>query len=134
MRWFALILPLLASCSPGWGPMDAGKYVHIEPEAAPGYAIGTWTGGLGPYVMTMKIEGDGHVATCHSWNYRDGVGKAKMAASQLYFSDGSFAEVSQSEGGLIITPLGEVKHSSEFVRDESLKLAAPSCEEYFRQK
>ena len=84
--------------------------------------------------MTMKIEEDGYVATCHSWNHRDGVGKAKMAAGQLYFSDGSFAEVSQSEGGLIITPLGEVKHSSEFVRDESLKLAAPSCEEYFRQR
>lgn len=114
--------------------MEAGQYVHAAAEPAPSYAVGTWTGGLGPYVMTMKIAADGYVDTCHAWNHRDAIGKAKMADGKLYFSDGSFAELSKSEAGILITPLGDSGHESEFLNDESLRLAAPYCEEHFQKQ
>lgn len=132
MRIFALILPFLAACAPGWGPMDARQYVHADAEPAPEYAVGIWTGGLGPYVMTMKIAPDGHVDTCHSWNHRDAVGKAKFAGGNLYFSDGSFAVLEKSADGITVVPLADEDHASDFVRDESLRQAAPFCEDYFQ--
>ena len=113
--------------------MDASQYVHIKAAPAPDYAVGIWTGGLGPYLMTLKIGPDGYVDTCNSWNHRDAIGKAKMADGRLYFSDGSFAEVSHSADRMLITPLGDGGHASGFLRDESLRLAAPYCENYFQQ-
>jgi hypothetical protein len=132
--WIVLFAPVFASCAPGWGPMDSNQYVHATAEPAPDYAVGTWTGGLGPYVMTMKIAADGYVDTCHSWNHRDAVGKAKYSHGRLYFSDGSYAMVDKSAKGITVTPLGDEDHASDFVRDESLRLAAPHCEDYFRKQ
>ena len=119
MRTIILFLPLLVACAPGWGPMDSNQYVHATAEPAPDYAVGTWTGGLGPYVMTMHIAADGYVDTCHSWNHRDAVGKAKLVEEKLYFSDGSFAMVNESPSGVTVIPLGDEDHASDFVRRNS---------------
>lgn len=132
--WIGLLAPVFASCTLASGPMDASKYVHVQPDPAPEYAIGTWTGGLGPYVMTMKVAADGHVGTCQSWNHRDAVGKAKLSSGKIYFSDGSYAVVEKSTNGITVIPLGDAGHASEFVSDESLRLAAPYCEDYFRKR
>lgn len=132
--WIGLFAPVFASCATGLGPMDSNQYVHAIAEPAPDYSVGTWTGGLGPYVMTMKIAADGYVETCHSWNHRDAVGKAKYSQGRLYFSDGSYAMLDKSAKGMTVTPLGDEEHASEFLSDESLKLAAPYCEGHFRKQ
>ncbi|KXJ45896.1 J517_1871 family lipoprotein [Marinobacter sp. Hex_13] len=129
-----LIAPALTACKLSWEMPDASKYIHAQAKQVPAYAVGTWTGGMGPFVMTMQVDAGGTAVICHSSGHKEATGKAKHKDGVFYFSDGGYAELRQGASGepeLVLS--GDDNLLSQLREDSSLTLATPYCAKFFTE-
>ncbi|MEO1892514.1 MAG: J517_1871 family lipoprotein [Alcanivorax sp.] len=118
---------LIGCATPLDGLLDS-RYSEVRPAPAPSQMVGTWTGNMGPYLLTLQVESDGTGLYCYSWNEKHAVNRLKYDGERLVFQDGARAEVvSASSEKLVLRPSYE--HSSESVLrdDQELREASPFC-------
>lgn len=118
---------VLSGCAMNNDMMN-NDFPAVAVSAPPADLVGIWTGSMGPYLATMKIEADGSGLMCSSWNGRDSVGRLKFDGRQLRSQDGARLDIKS------LTPQRMVAHAAYFGgadyimhRDDQKRSAAPYC-------
>lgn len=130
MRFGALVLfaGILGGCSNPVDDMLSGRFSETR-AVSPGDAmVGTWTGSMSAYLLTLKINEDGTGLYCYSWNEKHAVNRMKYDGEGLVFQDGSMASIIDLvPDKLIIRP--DYSHASRATLrpDEGLVEASPYC-------
>lgn len=123
-----LAVATLAGCATPLDDLLEGGYSEAVAQPAPEDLVGTWTGSMGPYLMTMVVEPDGTGRYCHSWNEKNAVSRLKYDGDRIVFQDGARAEVvSVSSDQLELRPSYKHADGSVLRPDSNLKLASPYC-------
>lgn len=118
---------LIGCATPLDGLLDS-RYSEVRPAPAPSQMVGTWTGNMGPYLLTLQVESDGTGLYCYSWNEKHAVNRMKYDGEGLVFQDGSMASIIDLvPDKLIIRP--DYSHASRATLrpDEGLVEASPYC-------
>ncbi|MCQ4257477.1 J517_1871 family lipoprotein [Stutzerimonas stutzeri] len=76
-----------------YSDMRHNDFPNIRAVAPPAAMVGTWTGSMGPYLATLRLEPSGSGLLCSSWNGRDTVARAKYDGQQIRAQDGSRLDV-----------------------------------------
>ncbi|WP_024694732.1 J517_1871 family lipoprotein [Pseudomonas syringae] len=104
------------------------NFPGIVPVAPPEKLVGTWSGSVGYYLVTMRFNADGKGVMCSSWNGRDSVMPLKYDGKQVRVSDSTRADVtdlSRSTFKLKVNYYFGATYT--LYRDDSLSKAAPYC-------
>ncbi|GAA5133924.1 J517_1871 family lipoprotein [Alloalcanivorax gelatiniphagus] len=128
-----LAAALLSGCATPLDDLLEGGYSEAKVQPAPASLVGTWTGSMGSYLVTLVVEPDGTGRYCHSWNEKNAVSLLKYDGERLVFQDGARAElISASSDKLILKP--SYKHAKESVlrADRSLRAASLYCRSALR--
>ena len=125
-----LLIPalcLLAGCAMPTSDLLDNQYMARVAEPVPAGTAGEWTGTMGPYLMSLRIEASGAGIVCSSYNTTNTVGNLKYSGGNLYFQDGTRAEIRPAGDTLALTSPYFGKSRSTFYRDPGLAQAAPYC-------
>jgi len=127
MKKNLLVITLLASITGCTSLTPQNNYMEISRETPPAIYIGTWTGTIGHYLSTFKINSDGSGIMCNSWHKHNSVERIKFNAGSIYPQSGSSINLSPQDNTLIgkIDSFGSGTYI--FVRDDKLDEAAPYC-------
>lgn len=127
-RYLAIgVVGLLAGCAASSDMMN-NDFPAIAPIAPPKAMIGTWTGSMGPYLTTMRFEGNGAGVMCYSWNGKDVLARLKYDGQQIRISDGMRLDVSAaSPTSLKLRSNYYMGSDFSMYRDDDLSSAAPYC-------
>lgn len=89
---------------------------------------GIWTGALGPYMSTLKINSDGSGYSCYSWNDKKSVDRIKFDGENIYFQEGTRLRILTKDSSMlkVNAPYGFGKDYT-YTRDDNLKQASPYC-------
>lgn len=118
----------LVGCATPLDDLLEGGYSEAAAQPAPESLVGTWTGSMGPYLVTMVVEPDGTGRYCHSWNEKNAVSRLKFDGRRLAFQDGSVASIIDlAPDKLVIHP--DYSHASRAALrpDPNLVEASPYC-------
>lgn len=118
----------LAGCATPLDGLLDSRYSEVRPAPAPSQMVGTWTGSMGPYLVTLEVEPDGTGLYCYSWNEKHAVNRLKYDGERLVFQDGSMASIVDLVADkLVIRP--DYSHASRATLrpDEGLVEASPYC-------
>ncbi|WP_049784509.1 J517_1871 family lipoprotein [Marinobacter adhaerens] len=85
----ACFLIALAGCQSPMSDMMNNNFVAITPEPVPEGLAGSWTGNMGPYLVTMKWQSDGHGLFCYSYGTADVLQKLKFSGGKIQIQDGT---------------------------------------------
>ena len=123
----------LVGCATPLDDLLEGGYSEAEARPAPETLVGTWTGSMGPYLVTMVVEPDGTGRYCHSWNDKNAVSRLKYDGERFVFQDGAKAEVASSSSDKMVLRLS-YKHAGESVLrdDQGLAETSPYCADALR--
>ena len=105
------------------------RYMEHVPEAPPAGMAGDWTGTMGPYLLTLRIDQDGTGRMCSSYLQNNSVNALKYAGGTLYYQDGTRTAANYSSDTLTILAPYFNSQPSRLVRDTGLKQAAPYCQQ-----
>ncbi len=123
----AAVIASVAGCAMPMDDMLNNQFSSVVPSAPPHELVGNWTGSSGPYLMTLVIRKDGSGLSCHAWNERNAVSRAKYRDGFVYLQDGTRMRVSSSGSGLAATTSYSGATPLNFVPDPDLREAAPFC-------
>lgn len=127
-----LIAPLMG-CQSISSDMLNNDFVSVRADHVPSEMQGVWTGSMGPYLVTLSLQGDGHGLYCYTYNASEAVYKAKYSQGVMVFQDGTKMEVSPLSGGRL---RGRVNYlfgqDYTFYQDPELKEAANFCSRELR--
>ncbi|QCF24830.1 J517_1871 family lipoprotein [Hydrocarboniclastica marina] len=79
----------LAGCQSPMSDMMNNNFVAITPEPVPDGLVGSWTGNMGPYLVSMKWQSDGHGSFCYSYGTADVLQKVKFSEGTIQIQDGT---------------------------------------------
>jgi len=103
------------------------KFPTIVTKPAENLA-GVWTGALGPYISTLKINSDGSGYSCYSWNDKKSVDRIKFDGANIYFQEGTRLQILSKNSAIlkVNAPYGFGKEYT-YTRDDNLNQASPYC-------
>lgn len=129
---FALIS--LVSCATPSGDMLNNKFDSAITTTQEN--IGYYTGSIGPYTATFKINSDGTGYYCESMgsNQTDHYLKAKFTTDMFYASNGGrFKIVENNKEKIIVQNIYfGINTKYTLIKDDSLSRSAPFCEKQFK--
>ncbi|GKX58340.1 hypothetical protein SOASR031_06550 [Leminorella grimontii] len=118
---------MLAGCA-AHNDMANNDFPGIVPTAVPEGLVKVWTGSMGPYLSTMKIDRDGTGLYCYSWNGKDVVGRLKYDGTNIIFQDGQRMEVASVNNNELKTHVSYYMGADYvYYQDNELKNASPFC-------
>ncbi|WP_414727853.1 J517_1871 family lipoprotein [Zhongshania aliphaticivorans] len=79
----------LAGCQSPMSDMMNNNFVAITPESVPAGLAGSWTGNMGPYLVTMTWQSDGYGLFCYSYGTADVLQKVKFSEGKIQIQDGT---------------------------------------------
>jgi hypothetical protein len=79
----------LAGCQSPMSDMMNNNFVAITPQQVPEDLAGSWTGNMGPYLVTMKLQPDGYGLFCYSYGTADVLQKIKFSSGKIQIQDGT---------------------------------------------
>lgn len=122
---FAIVL---TGCQSPVDDMMNNNFVTIKPEPIPRGLAGTWSGSMGPYLVSMKWQADGHGLYCYSYGTADVLEKLKFSAGVIYNQSGTKLELKESkpESITVFTPYF-VGDSYILYSDPDYRNASPYC-------
>ncbi|MFW1765922.1 J517_1871 family lipoprotein [Acinetobacter bereziniae] len=94
---------------------------------------GVWSGNNGPYLVTIKFNGDGTGLMCASYNGKDTLEKFKVNDRTVYMQNGLKQTIVNHTDSLLalkVSYLGGATY--QYKPDNSLLNASPYCEKEFK--
>lgn len=88
-KFFVLVPFLLVGCQSPIDDMINNKFTSITPENPSQQSVGLWTGSMGPYLVTIKLNQNGTGNFCYSYATSDVNQKIKFSNNQIYIQDGT---------------------------------------------
>ena len=82
---------ILGGCATPSGDMLNNKFFEIQPDRQ--VIAGFWTGAVGPYSTTIKLNADGSGVYCESFNNNEHIMNLKISNNTLYISNGARLKV-----------------------------------------
>jgi len=127
MKKFLLAISAFSLAGCATDDMLNNKFPTVVAKPA-GDISGLWTGALGPYISTLKINADGNGYSCYSWNEKKSVDRVKFDGANIYFQEGTKLQVISKDRTTlkVNAPYGFGKEYV-YTRDESLSQASPYC-------
>lgn len=126
----------LSGCVTPSGDMLNNKFGNATPVAQK--YTGFWTGQIGPYTSTIKLNPDGTGYSCESMgnNQTNHFVKIKVDNQYIYFSNGGrFKLLSISGENIDVQNIYMGMNTKyTFKKDDNLSNAAPYCEKEFKQQ
>ena len=90
----AMVLSVgLAGCQSPIQGMLNNNFVAIDPESLPESLVGTWTGNMGPYLVSLKWMADGRGLFCSSYGTADYIQKIKYSQGEILIQDGTKLQI-----------------------------------------
>lgn len=123
----SVVFAVLSGCAMPTDDILNNNFVSVVPTAPPPELVGNWTGSSGPYLMTLVIHRDGTALSCHAWNERNSVSRAKFRDGYIYMQDGTRMSFASSAGGVTATSSYSGSKPIHFVSDPQLSASAPYC-------
>ena len=91
----------IAGCASPAGDMLSNNFSALSPSPAPSVPAGIWTGSMGPYLSTIKIDIAGGGLFCSSWGTADYAEKIKVVDSTIYTQSGTRLIITKEESGAL---------------------------------
>jgi len=85
----AVFVAALAGCQSPMSDMMNNNFVAVTPQQVPEGLAGPWTGNMGPYLVTMKLQPDGYGLFCYSYGTADVLQKIKFLSGKIQIQDGT---------------------------------------------
>lgn len=104
------------------------NFPAVQVIPVPPALVGAWSGSMGPYLTTLKLDPSGVGLMCTSWNGRDSVSRLKYDGNQLRMQDGSRLNIvsSNDQKMHVEAPyFGGANYT--MYRDDQLVSASPYC-------
>lgn len=102
------------------------NFAVTEPTAPPEALLGTWTGSMGPYLTTIRVEPDGSGIYCYSWHDKNVIGRLKYTGEVVEFQDGGSVSILGVSDELSLQS-SDGDHQYRFRRDPERGHASPYC-------
>ena len=93
--WAVALTAGLVGCQSPMSDMMNNNFVGITPEPVPDQLVGTWTGNMGPYLVSMQWEPDGYGHFCYSYGTADVLQKIKFSGGEIFIQDGTRLEIKE---------------------------------------
>ncbi|MAI34084.1 MAG: hypothetical protein CMM07_20750 [Rhodopirellula sp.] len=119
----------LAGCITSPKLPDASLYLEVEPESPPAEIRGYWTGAMGPYISTIKLDESGRGKLCSAYAHGSSVTGIKYAEGKVYTVFFGAADVTLDQNLLTVKPDDGIYPAYEFFSDTELVEAADYCKE-----
>lgn len=104
--------------------------LNAEPLSLP--IQGIWSGNMGPFLVTMKLQEDGNGEMCSSYAGTDNVSRLKYVDDVIYSQEGGrFTIMAHSPDSMILGSPYESSISNQFIEDSALIEASNYCQTYF---
>lgn len=108
--------------------MLSGQYSEAQATAPPPAIIGTWTGSMASYLVTLRIQEDGTGLYCYSWNEKHAINRLKYDGERLVFQESTTASIRDARpDALIIRPDYTFSKDAILRPDGDLVKASPYC-------
>jgi len=118
---------LLSGCAMT-NDMLTNNFPAIVAVPVPADMVGTWTGSMGYYLTTTKINADGTGVMCASWNGRDSLNPLKYDGKEVRYADSSRITVKSLDSKIMVLRANYYMGADyTLYRDDGLKQAAPYC-------
>lgn len=117
----------LMGCATPSGDMLNNKFFDIQPSHQK--VIGFWTGAVGPYSTTMKLNTDGSGVYCESFNNNEHIMNLKMSNDVLYTSNGARLKVlsMDNQTAKFKNIYFGLNMEYKLYKDDNLSQASPFC-------
>jgi len=118
---------VLAGCAMPFDDMHNNQYMNHQAQAVPAGMDDSWTGVMGPYLMTLQLNEDGTGKLCNSYGASNYLQVVKYNSGMVYIQDGT--RMSATFNGDTLTAKFPYTGSKPagFQRDSDLAMAAPYC-------
>lgn len=118
----------LVGCVNPVDDMLSGRYSETRAAAPDGALVGTWTGSMSAYLLTLKINEDGTGLYCYSWNEKHAVNRLKYDGERLVFQESTTASIRDVRpDALVIRSDYTFSKDAILRRDADLAEASPYC-------
>lgn len=125
----ALALALLAGCAMQRDIMQ-NDFVGLAPQSPPADIVGTWSGSMGPYLVTMRIKPDGRGVMCSSYNDTNSMARIKFFDGRIHAQSGAQVGIkSVADASMVLHTGYYMGRDDQFYRDKHLKSASIYCAE-----
>lgn len=126
---------MVTGCHSALDGMKRNDFVGVKPQPIPADMVGTWTGSLGPGLLTFVWRENGEGFVCGSSFGKDSIEKTKYADGEIVYSSGVRQSVTASNGELYKVSYKYAGSRDEFTfyRDQDLKHASPTCIESIKK-
>lgn len=119
---------LLQACVSPTNDMLNNKFVEVSPTSQT--ITGVWTGTMGPYLLSYKINSDGTGYSCYSYNTAEVTSKIKINNDMIYLSDGTRLKIEKITNSDLLLKnfyLG-LNKNYRFIKDDDFKNASDYCQ------
>lgn len=90
--------------------------------------VGTWTGSMASYLVTLRIQQDGTGLYCYSWNEKHALNRLKYDGERLIFQESTTASIRDVRPDAIVIRSDYAFSKDAILRsDEGLVKASPYC-------
>jgi len=116
-----------------YSDMLNNDFPSIRAVSPPTSMVGTWTGSMGPYLSTLRLDASGTGLLCSSWNGKDSISRIKFDGQQIRSQDGgrlNVARASQESMAVTAPYYGGADYSLR--KDGSLTEASYFCAQQLR--
>lgn len=118
---------LISGCAASSDIMN-NNFPAVVVVTPPASMVGVWTGSMGPYSTTIKVDPSGAGYMCYSWNGKDVLARIKYSGSQIVVSDGSKLDVSaMTKATMQVKANYYMGASYTMYKDDALQSASPYC-------
>ena len=117
--WAVALIVGLAGCQSPISDMMNNNFVGITPESVPVELVGTWTGNMGPYLVSLQWQQDGYGHFCYSYGTADVLQKIKFSGGKIFIQDGTRLEIKEHTKQLMTV------HASYFAGKDSKLYSDP---------
>ncbi len=114
MLGFMVFASMLVGCQSPVSHMMNNNFVAIIADPVPGDWVGTWTGNMGPYLVSMQWQPDGYGRFCYSYSTANVLQKIKFSEGGIYIQDGTKLELKEYSAKSVIV------HAPYFAGKESI--------------
>lgn len=123
-----VLMAILAGCANPVEDMLQGRYSETEAVPPDTGAVGTWTGSMSSYLLTLRIHEDGTGFYCYSWNEKDAIGRLKYDGNGLIFQSSTTASIVEIRPDAMIIQADYALSRESILRpDGDLAMASPYC-------
>lgn len=124
----------LFGCQSPIDDMMNNKFVTIKPQASPNNLIGVWSGNMGPYLTSLKIDKDGTGFFCYSHGTSDVIQKIKYNNDILHIQDGTKLNIAETANEILTMKSSYAgSQNTTFIKDNDLLEASHFCAEKFKK-